>query len=95
MLSTRNRSLIVVSLALGLANWASSDAAAHPTSRMPEGTDAVVECSPCESDLYNGVHNWLLACCWGGADCFMYPDPDPVGNPGSCPGMHRPCTVEE
>lgn len=51
-----------------------------------------VECSPCDTVGNDPIsHDWTLACCDSGADCFMYPDAQQLGNPGSCPGMHRPC----
>lgn len=55
--------------------------------------EAVAECSPCVNG--NGVHSWVLACCFGTPDCYMYPDATQYNNLGSCPGMHRPCDTVE
>ena len=57
--------------------------------------EEALECSPCTTQTDGLItHDWTLACCSGGGDCYEYPDATQYGNGGSCPGMHRPCTAD-
>lgn len=90
MVSVRNRLLLAVATTLALAALLTSSS---PVYGGETTAAATVECSPCVNG--NGVHDWVLACCYRTPDCYMYPDASQYGNLGSCPGMHRPCDAVE
>lgn len=87
MLDSRNRILFALSTAMLAIVLVGEKGSAQENNG---------ECSPCSVvQSGNGQigHDWTLSCCdLNSPDCYMYPDAQQTGNPGTCEGMHRPCT---
>jgi hypothetical protein len=90
MLNRTNQVLFAAAIALGA--MAAGTGQRVGAQDVEPGEEDYQGCSPCANAWPGGVlvHNWTPACCYGGSDCYWFPDAN--GSSGSCQGMHRPCT---